>query len=329
MERFIYVTDCEGPVTKNDNAYEVADHFIKNGGNLFTLLSAFDDYLGLFGGIKNYRYGSTLKYLFPFLKAAGIKDAHLREFSRNTLLVTPQVKETLAKIRQKMDVYMISTSYEHYIAEVTEYLKLEKDKVFSTKMSLDSYVMDRREKEIIETYKEKILELSPIKWDEQGNLMGDSFETVRILKEFFFDVIPTLPIFPFMESIVPVGGVEKKRVLDEIIRSLDIPYKNVVYVGDSITDSEPFEYLREKGGITLSFNGNRYAIDRAEYVVISEDARILSEIVEAYCSLGKEGLKNLKTKKGVIFTDEHGPDIVLLSEKMRRALRGEKIGALG
>jgi len=41
-----YITDCEGPVSKNDNAYEIAEAFLQEGGRFFALLSQFDDYLG-------------------------------------------------------------------------------------------------------------------------------------------------------------------------------------------------------------------------------------------------------------------------------------------
>ena len=35
-----FITDCEGPLTLNDNAFELAEHFIENGGKLFkTFLS--------------------------------------------------------------------------------------------------------------------------------------------------------------------------------------------------------------------------------------------------------------------------------------------------
>ena len=40
-----YITDCEGPLTLNDNAYEIAQHFLKKGGQLFKILSLYDDYL--------------------------------------------------------------------------------------------------------------------------------------------------------------------------------------------------------------------------------------------------------------------------------------------
>ena len=40
-----FITDCEGPLTLNDNAFEMAAKFIEDGGELFKILSLYDDYL--------------------------------------------------------------------------------------------------------------------------------------------------------------------------------------------------------------------------------------------------------------------------------------------
>ena len=42
---------------------------------------------------------------------------------------------------------------------------------------------------------------------------------------------------------------------------------DVMYVGDSITDVEAFKLVRENGGLTVSFNGNEYAVRNAEVAV--------------------------------------------------------------
>ena len=41
----IYVTDCEGPLTRNDNAQEIAERFLPDGAEFFARLSKYDDFL--------------------------------------------------------------------------------------------------------------------------------------------------------------------------------------------------------------------------------------------------------------------------------------------
>ena len=55
-----FITDCEGPLTLNDNAYELANNFIEDGGNLFKILSLYDDYLVDIVKKENYKAGNTL-----------------------------------------------------------------------------------------------------------------------------------------------------------------------------------------------------------------------------------------------------------------------------
>jgi energy-converting hydrogenase A subunit R len=82
MGKNVYITDCEGPISKNDNAFELAERFVEGGAKLFTLISKFDDYLGEIEKIEGYRYGSTLVYILPFLKAAGVTDLDVRGFQK-------------------------------------------------------------------------------------------------------------------------------------------------------------------------------------------------------------------------------------------------------
>ncbi len=65
----IFVSDCEGPISKNDNAFELAAHFIPEGEKLFTNISKYDDVLADVLQKPGYTAGSTLKLILPFFKA--------------------------------------------------------------------------------------------------------------------------------------------------------------------------------------------------------------------------------------------------------------------
>ena len=67
MNDKFYVTDCEGPLSINDNAYEISDFFIPEGGHFFSILSNYDDML-VEENTEGYLAGSTLKLILPFLR---------------------------------------------------------------------------------------------------------------------------------------------------------------------------------------------------------------------------------------------------------------------
>ena len=63
MTRHAFVTDCEGPISKNDNAFELAEHYIPDGGKFFRILSHYDDVLAYLEQRPNYSVGYTLRLL--------------------------------------------------------------------------------------------------------------------------------------------------------------------------------------------------------------------------------------------------------------------------
>ena len=77
-----FITDCEGPLTLNDNAFELAEHFIENGGELFKTLSLYDDYLADVVKLENYKAGNTLKLILPFFIVENLTNDDLINFSK-------------------------------------------------------------------------------------------------------------------------------------------------------------------------------------------------------------------------------------------------------
>ncbi len=93
-----------------------------------------------------------------------------------------------------------------------------------------------------------------------------------------------------LEEVNPVGGYEKAKAVQDIIARarMDSRLESVMYVGDSITDVPPFQLVRKGGGLTVSFNGNEYAIREAEIAVLSSNTIVTSVLAEGFRRLGKE-----------------------------------------
>jgi predicted HAD superfamily phosphohydrolase len=332
MRKTIYITDCEGPVTRNDNAYEIADAFLREGGKLFALLSKFDDYLGDIEKVEGYRYGSTLRFILPFLKTADVTDREIQGFSGQNITVVNGIREALQAINGLMPVYVVSTSYVHYIKEVCRYLGLNMANMFCTELSFDSYSMDEEERRVIADYHEQFLKFPPITWDSNNRIDPGSQSTVDALKAFFYDRLPSLPVYQWMKDVDPIGGRGKAEAIHQIVQQTGVPLNDVLYVGDSITDVDAFRLVKESRGLSVSFNGNRYAVQSAEYIVVSGDAAILRDIAIDFCHHGKDTIREGKVNETAwIFRREacNIEDVIALSEKTRKEVRGQAIGSLG
>lgn len=293
----IFITDCEGPVSKNDNAFEFTSWLIPNGDKLFTIISRYDDVLADIIRRPGYKAGDTLKLIIPFLKAYGATNEVMKRFSRETLLLMPGSAEALRHIASIMPAYIVSTSYEPYIEALCKAIEFPKGNVYCTRIDIDRYEISREEIERLRELKEEIIRMPMIEIPPNAKSLEDlpreTREVISRLDEIFWEEIVRMRIGRALREVNPVGGYEKARAVMEIVSLSYARFSSVIYVGDSITDVEPFRLVRENGGLTISFNGNQYAIREAEIAVLSHDAIILAILAEQFKRYGKDHVLSL------------------------------------
>ncbi|GAH52143.1 unnamed protein product, partial [marine sediment metagenome] len=56
------------------------------------------------------------------------------------------------------------------------------------------------------------------------------------------------------------GGKRKEIAVDRISNITQVPISEMVALGDSITDINMLQRLKDEGGIAVSFNGNRFTV---------------------------------------------------------------------
>ena len=93
------------------------------------------------------------------------------------------------------------------------------------------------------------------------------------------------------ESVRPVGGGRKLEALEAIVAAEGAEGAGVMYVGDSITDTPPLAAVRSWGGVSLSFNGNAYALQAAEFAAASPDAEVQAQLAKAFAAEGRAGVE--------------------------------------
>lgn len=144
----LFVTDCEGPLSLNDNAYELAKEFIPEGDELFRIISLFDDYLVDIIKKENYNSGSTLKLIVPFFKVFNVTNYDIVNFSKDNIFLVDNASNTLNLAKNTMDSYIVSTSYGQYIEAISDYLDFPFENTYYTHLdNLDNYELSVDEKE--------------------------------------------------------------------------------------------------------------------------------------------------------------------------------------
>lgn len=322
MERAQFVTDLEGPLTLNDNAFEIAAHFLPNGAHFFALISKYDDILADLLRREGYQAGNTVKLILPFVLAFGLRSRDVIDFSRKNIKLVPDARQAIRRIFTQMPAFIISTSYEPYVQAVCAVLNFPCENAYCTKVSWDSYELSERERRELQALYAQIVARPPL----EIPLSERDRETVALFDTIFWEQLVQMKAGRILHEVQPVGGVEKARALRDSLQRTGVPLSRTIYVGDSITDVEALGLVRRAGGLAVAFNGNRYALEAAQLGCISPNALILAKIAEAF---ERGGHKTVGALKNADLTDTVDEAFIQRSEQIRRRLRGEVIGGLG
>ncbi|EKF85092.1 hypothetical protein [Methanobacterium formicicum] len=335
-----FVSDCEGPITVNDNAFEMAGHFIEDGEKFFQILSHYDDILVDEIKRPGYNAGSTLKLILPFLKAYGATNLNMMEFSSRNVLLIPGARATLGLLQFIMPSYIVSTSYEHYIRALCDLTNFSFNRCYCTQLDLDNHPLSDEDRNKLKEFRLSIL----------SNPEFDNLERI------FCEEIPGMEIGSLLTEVKPVGGEAKKEAVLDIMAQKDYQACDLMYVGDSITDVEPLQYARDNGGIAVSFNGNEFALDNASLAVISDNTTITSILADLFNRYDRDMVLEFASsfkkdpEKAVqdhpvnpqlafklaetntrleLITPDNLEELKEDSCKFRKEVRGESIGGLG
>jgi len=356
----VFITDCEGPISKNDNAYELTEHFVPDGDALFALISKYDDVQADVIKRKGYKAGDTLRLILPFLKAYDVTNKKIKQFSAESILLIPNAKDTLQFVRGIMPSFIVSTSYEQYMQALCDVIDFPFENVYCTKLNIDKYQLSETEKEKLRQIREEIVAMPMIQIPENAVSINDFSEkdkkTIRRLDEIFWKEISEMECGKMLKEVNPVGGFEKAKAVQEIVAKAGVKYCDVMYVGDSITDVQSFQLVRENGGLTVSFNGNNYAVREAEIAVLSDNATVTSVLTEVFNNYGRKGILELVREwsysglkkycsrilqsrisrlyrenlpKAEIITSTNKERLMKESTAFRKTVRGEAVGGLG
>jgi energy-converting hydrogenase A subunit R len=358
----VFISDCEGPISKNDNAFEITAHFVPGGDKLFALISKYDDVLADVLKKPVYSAGSTLKLILPFLKMCDVTDGQIEEFAAHNLLLIANSKDTLQHVRAVASAFIVSTSYEHYIKALCRAIDFPYENTYCTKLSIDEYTVTEKEKNRLKEIIKEIVQMPMIAIPPSAKAIEDfsvaDQETIRRLDTIFWSEIAGMSVGRIFSEVTTVGGSQKAAAIEDAVAKLHVPLEDVMYVGDSITDVEAFKLVRENGGLTVSFNGNNYAVRNAEIAVLSENNMVTAVIADVFCRQGKQAvlnlvenwnLQSLESNRAVnpslldrlfslhtqtlpkvqIVTAENMETIAKKSSEFRKKVRGESIGRLG
>jgi len=355
----VFITDCEGPISKNDNAFEVAREFIPHGERLFKQLSRYDDVLSYVLKRPGYDAGNTLKLIIPFLRSYEATDKKIRTFSERNITLMRGAKDTLQYLKAGIPSFIISTSYHHYVEALCIVLRFPFENTYCTELTIDAINLNEKEKSAIKRLGQEICEMPPLKTPSSPRSLKDfshkERQAIERLDSIFLEEIAQMESIDMLRSIQVMGGSQKAAAVKQIVTRTHSRISNVVFVGDSITDVEALRLVREGRGLAVSYNGNTYAVKEADLAILSENTLVIAAIAQAFRKMGRddflkiaEDLPNLNPEEYGInrqltkklrplihastiqrTTSKNIRELAQRSSSFRKSVRGVRIGELG
>ncbi|MFX0047128.1 MAG: HAD hydrolase family protein [Candidatus Hermodarchaeota archaeon] len=266
--------DLEGPISILDfaaNLSKLIGNKLKLGlkkynmGEFYKMLSEYDDHLIDVPGVKeelnipDYQPGDTLRLIAP-LYISSFTDDELIGLAKQNLGLLPGCIELIEQLHRCWDIYIISTSYSHFAYTIAETLKIPTDHVFCTELNI------KKANETFPDIKNDIDILVKgifqqfIDNGKKLNLVLDD------LNDFFWKAKDS-NYFKAMDQIQVRGGKRKELAIETISNKTKVPISEIVALGDSITDINMLQRLKDEDGIAVSFNGNRFSVSRSNIAV--------------------------------------------------------------
>lgn len=315
-----FCTDYEGEITPIDAALDVLAKLllkrrivnsIEEGEMIYRIISGFDDVIAeLVRGTQysndlieklDYTSGDTLRLIPVFFKALDITDKELADIYKEIGILYPGAEEGARDIQELLDTELniISTSWNGFLYSINEGIVPNKN-IYGTPMELDNdkYTLNEAEKKIILDSLEKIKPLNEIVLNESikriEDLNPESYLDYLIMKGIFFIDFAKIPaVMEMYNDIRPIGSKEKAKAVQEAAEKANVELKDVICVGDSSTDKDMLELIKENGGITWTHNGKNSILDSAHFNLMTENYYTTVPLVAIANSQGKEGLIKL------------------------------------
>ncbi len=265
--------DLEGPLSPQDNAYELMKLF-PNGDKIFEVISRYDDLLTL-EEREDYEPGDTLALIVPFLILHNISGENIAELAAKAEL-TGGAEKLISWLQSSgWKVFCISTSYEQYAYHITQKLGIYAHNVACTAFPLDKFrsSLSPEEKKLMQKAEDDILAMKPVDDDERIK---------QSLDNFFWERLPETDLGAAIKEVKPVGGRRKVAALNRFAEKYMEPLSNWVVIGDSITDFRMLQAVEEEKGLAIAFNANEYALPYASMSLASTHISDLQAVLEAW-----------------------------------------------
>lgn len=310
-----FITSCWGFLTRNNGTRDICERFIRNGGHFYDIISRYDSLCAYILSRDEGDSGSLLKMVAPFLKAFGASDLQIHNTSSESLELMPEAGHTMRYALNIMPGFITTGLYEHDVMNICEALGIPMGNISFTGLSLDSEDMNRQEGRILRDMASDITSLRLPRTEYPLNVPMEldplDSKVLKVLDKVVEDMKSLDASQSIMRSMSSIGSSEKAYTLLEIRRRTSVDLDGTAYVGSHTSDYQAMELVNESGGLSISFNGDDFAVRGSNIAVLSNDCTVAGVLLQEFYNSGIEAVNELaenwnrKYLKERTFTDPH------------------------
>jgi len=282
--------DLEGPLSPQDNAYEVMG-LIPDGHRLFEVISRYDDLLTL-EGREDYEPGDTLRLIVPFLVRHGITAEDVRRVSDTAGLV-PGAADLMARLGSEgWEVYVVSTSYEQHATNIGGKLGLPLAAIHCTRIAFERLRARLSQEHLRQVAAMETTILRDLYSDELSSGTKDELIQKQLDRFYWGSGLAEALALPG-EAVTVVGGRRKAWAMEAVARARGSSLRQAAFVGDSITDIQGARLIESLGGLAIAFNGNAFILPHVTVAVAATRLDSVYSVLEAWVSGGRARAKRM------------------------------------
>ena len=163
---------------------------------------------------------------------------------------------------------------------------------YCTKVNLENFELNEKEKSNLRSLAWEIGGMSPIKVPSNArsleDLSSNDQATISRLDKIFRKEIAKIKNCKKLYSDVTIlGEADKLSIVQDLGLLLSSSLENALYVGRDVTDVAAMKLIRAKGGLAISFNGTEAAVRNADIAVMSEDYAPIAVLADLFLRFGK------------------------------------------
>lgn len=291
-----FICSCHGILSRNNNARDLCENFMKNGGKFYDAISRYCDICTYALGRGGNKSPFTNKLIIPFLKAYEVSDHDAYVFAKKSLKPFPGARELMKYVDNTLPVFISTASFEHQMMALCDEIDFPMTSVGCIRTGFDSFDICRPEMKTLREFAEKIAETKVsdsgyIFFDARGL---DSKDTgLLALVDDIQEKMSKMEFYNDYDKLESVSVVEKARALIEIKKRTEVELSSTMYVGSEASDSQALDLVRDCSGLAVSYNGCALTVSNANVAVLSEDATVLSVIGQEFYNGGIESVFSL------------------------------------